>query len=263
MRNLGALSLSVGTSLALEGEITKTLKSYDSFLINLLTVVRNAIEAYDNDDSDGKDVTLVSQAVVDDLMGMARFVQENQGSKSIIFTVFLPSYAGLPKLFPQANLWSPTKEKQLERAVLVKKVLDVVKKRLGTSITPVDSTPPRFSGNGVIFSHHPVDLVTVEGPTRLKLLESYTGTLKGFAQWYTKLTGKDQLRNMPLNKLTIQIFGDNATNFKSGSVELKNLVKRLAEEGRWTSASTVDKVKGSIKNYASAADRSRLLVLLN
>lgn len=264
MRALGALNISVGTSLAFEGAAKIQLLQSDSLLINLRTIARNAREAYDKDDSDGKDVDLLTAAASDDLIGLIKTVQGWMGQKTINLIVYLPSYRSLPKIFKRANLWEPTTDIQKEKDRLDTAVLNNLKKRFGANIKETDVNLPEFIGNGLILTHHPIDLVMTGSGTRLRLIESYTGTLKGHSQWYTKFSGGEKLFNIPLNKLTIQIFGDGPVNFKSEkSHKLKDLIKDIAIKGRWTSVTTLDAVRSSINVHAKGFDRDGLLILLN
>lgn len=263
MRALGGLNVSVGTSLAFEGDAKKTLAESDAILINLRTIVRNAREAYPAEDPDGKDSTLVAKSAYEDLTRLADIIQGWMGARPISFDVFLPSYKSLPNLFSKADLWIPTTDQQKKKADIEEGALKVLRSKLKGVIKETDSKLLEFSGNGVIVTHHPVDLVLTKAFSRLKLLESYTGTVKGFTQWYTKLTGGDDLYYMPLNKLTIQIFGDRSVNFRSSTMKTKALLKDIAVKGKWTSATTVDRVRSTINLHASGFDRAALIVLLN
>lgn len=264
MRALGALNISVGTSLAFEGGVENQIGSVNTLLINLKTIVRNAREAYETDDPDGKDVDLLTNAAYDDLIGLVKVIQQWTQDKAITLIVYLPSYRSIPKLFSRANLWVPTTDIQKQKSLLDDKVIAGLKKRLGNNIKETDTNLPEFIGEGLILTHHPIDLVMTPSATRLRLLESYTGNMKGYSQWYTKLSGGDKLFNMPLNKLTIQIFGDGPVNFKSDkSFKVKDLVKEIAFKGKWTSVTTVDGVRSSINIHAKGFDRDALLILLN
>lgn len=263
MRTLGALNMSVGTSLAFEGGVLDKLYSFSTLLVNLRTLIRNAREAYEADDPDGKNAEVITSAVTEDIKTMLTALTEHQSVKPINFVLYYPSYKDLGSLFSHAKLWVPESDIQKEKAKIDEKVYFALKGKLGKSLLLTDSRLTDFMGEALILTHHPVDLVLTKSYQRLKLLESHTGAIKGFTQWYTKLTGGDKLFNMPLNKLTIQIFGDKSTNFKSGSLKEKNLIKELAEKGRWTSATTIDRVRQTINTHAMGFDRAGLLILLN
>lgn len=262
MRTIGALGMSTGTSLAFESQMYQNaVPSVSSYLINLRTIVRNARSAFE--DAEGEDVNRVTLAVKDDINKLAEFLNNTHKGKAIEFILYNPSYQSLPQKFPRASLWEPTSEKQKEIATLEKQVIKNTCKTFGELIRQTNTTLPKFAGNGIILSHHVVDLVMTNSQTRLFLLESHTGNLKPYTKWYTKLTGEsEQLFNLPFNKLTIQIFGDKSVNFKSMSKARKDLVKNIALKGKWTSASTESRVRSTINTYAFSADREGLLMML-
>lgn len=263
MRALGGLNISAGTSLAFESMLLEKASSgINSYLINIRTLIRNARGAF-QEDSEKNDVQRVTLGVKDDIEKIAAFLNTLHNGKAIEFILYCPSYKGLKSKFPKALLKEPTKEKQKLTAKIEEEVAKKVCEQLGSVVKITDCNLPAFSGNGVILSHHTVDLVLTNSQTRLYLLESYTGNLKPYTKWYTKLTGKDEeLFNLPLNTLTIQIFGDKAVNFMSMDQTKKDLVKDLALKGKWSSATTMSRVRSSIELYAKGADKAGLLLLL-
>lgn len=263
MRALGGLGISSGTSLAFESTLLSNASSgINSYLINLRTLIRNARGAF-QEDSEKNDVQRVTLGVKDDIEKIAEFINKLHKGKPIEFILYCPSYNGLKSKFPKALLKTPTKEKQKLTAKIEEEVAKKVCEQLGPLIKTTDCQLPTFSGNGVILSHHTVDLVLTNSQTRLWLLESYTGNLKPYTKWYTKLTGKDEeLFNLPLNTLTIQIFGDKAVNFLSMDQVKKDLVKEMALKGKWSSATTPSRVRSTIELYAKGADKDGLLLLL-
>lgn len=263
MRSLGGLGMSIGTSAALESTmLASAMSSISSYLINVRTLARNSREAF-QEDSEKNDPQRVALGIKDDIEKIATFLNEQHNGKAIEFILYCPSYKGLKSKFPKALLKTPTKEKQVLAAKVEDDAVKKVCEQLGPMIKVTDCELPSFSGNGVILSHHTVDLVLNNSQTRLYLLESYTGTLKPHTKWYTKLTGKDdELFNLPLNKLTLQVFGDKAVNFLSMDKAKKDLVKSMALQGKWSSASTYSRVRSTIELYAKGADKAGLLLLL-
>ena len=263
MREVGTLGISVGTSLAFESQqLDRTKGSINSYLINLRTLVRNARAA--SDEIESNDVERMVLAVRGDIERIASFLADIYKQKAIEFILYSPTYKGLAKKFPFANLKKPSTEKQKATTMVEEKILTKLTDIFKSTIVVTDCTLPAFSGNGIILTHHAVDLVLTNSITRLFLLESYTGNIKPYTKWYTKLTGKEeQLFNLPLNKLTIQVFGDNSVNFLSMSKDKKELVKSIALKGRWSSATTESRVRSTISTFANGVDREALLQLLN
>lgn len=262
MRTVGALGMSVGTSLAFEGETVPAILASDTILFNLRTLIRNAHQAYEKDDPDAFKTTQIVADVKDDIVKLAKWINENRGTRPINMVVYAPKYEGLKHKFKKADLWEPKTNKQIAFAKLVDEVSSKLVREYKTLIHETDCQFPTFSGRGVVLTHHTVDLTLSNTVMRLHLLESHTGALKPYTQWYTKLTGGDELFNMPFNRLTIQIFGDRSTNFKSQSLQVKNLVKELAQQAKWTSATSYDRVKATINGMGHSVTKVGLQMML-
>jgi len=264
MRALGALGMSVGTSLALElgGD---AIRSADTLLFNLRTLIRNAQAAYEKDDEGANNVKVLTKDVEEDLIKLGQYLEQLRKGKPIQMVVYYPSYKGLERKFKHADLTdflNKGTEKQKKYARLSKDVADALMSKHGKILVATDVGMPDFKGNGLVMTHHVVDLADVRGYSRLFLLESYTGVLKPFTAWYTKLTGGEELHYMPFNHLTIQVFGDRSTNFKSSSKAIKDLVKKIALDSGWTSATSMSRVRNSIAALDNPVDRAGLLMMM-
>lgn len=261
MRALGAYNMSVGTSLAFEKDAFGELKGVGTFLINLRTLVRNTIEAYAKDDD--PTVEEIYVAAKTDLTEIAKWLAESTGPKAIAFTVYYPSYKSLKSLFNKAELVTleTMSAKGKAKYELITKICDRFYKDFPKQVTRNDSTLPVFQGKGLIITHHVVDLTLTPSTTRLRLLESYTGTAKPYTQWFTKLTGGKDLFYMPFNKLTIQVFGDKATNFYNSKIGLKRLVEDLAQSSSWTSGTSFSKVRSDINRLPQSIEKAGLKML--
>lgn len=262
MRAIGALEMSVGTSLAFEGDLANRMGQTDSVLFNLRTLIRNAHEAYEKDDKEAFSVDQIVKDVEGDIVLIGKWLESNRGTRPIKMSIYLPSYNDLHKRFPKADLATPRTDKQKAKEKLIKGVSDKLIGKYPKHILSVTSKLPDFQGNGIVLTHHVVDLVDINGTGRLHLLESYTGVLKPFTAWHTKLTNGSELYNIPFNRLTIQVFGDKSTNFSSSSHGIKEVVKKIAKEGNWTSASTLSRVRGSINDWQNPVDRAGLLLMM-
>lgn len=261
-RTLGTLPISVGTALALEALQASQMFKYHSFLINLRTIIRNARQAYEGDDLPSEKELF--EACKSDIVGLAEFIVAMKLQTPLDLKIYYPTYSGLATIFPMAKLKDESMgtEKQREISRLDKKVADKLLDEFGKNISKVNSRIPEFTGVALIMTHHPVDLVTTDSYTRLNLLESHTGTIKTYSLFYTKLTGSDKLTNIPLNKLTIQIFGDNSTNFYSHGIKVKNEIKQLADEVKWSTASTPSFIARSIRSLTNSPEKEILLKMI-
>lgn len=263
MRSLGALGMSIGTSLAFEGDAAGTIRSSDTVLFNLFTLIRNAFDAYENkEEKDKLKADQLMEDVVGDLKVIARWIEEARKTKPITLTVYYPTYFSMKFRFPHAKLKEAKTEAQKHYDVLSKKVAKEVYAKFDKIIVKTDVGMPAFKGRGIVLTHHVVDLALVDAAARLTLLESYTGKLKPYTQWFTKLTGGDELYYMPFNRLTIQIFGDRSVQFFSSSHGIKELVKKLAQDFGWTSATTLARCRMNINSLPTGVDKAGLLMML-
>lgn len=261
-RTKGTLPISVGTALALEVLTQTPMHKYHSFLINLRTIVRNARQAYDSYTPTVKELYEASK---EDIVGLAEFIVSLKLKTDLELKFYYPSYTNLPTIFPLAKLKNVELTGNPNQKAIAKLDDEVIKKLLvdfGNNITKVNSIIPRFAGQGLIITHHPVDLVTTDAYARLNLLESHTGTIKNYTLFYTKLTGSDTMTNIPFNKLTIQIFGDKSINFYSQSTAVKNEVRQLADTAHWSSASPPSMVQRSIRSLKNTPEKAILLKMI-
>lgn len=265
-RITGTLPISVGTSLALEALPNAKMHLYSTLLINIRTIVRNAREAFDKETMKEElpKENDVFEAAKADLIALAEFIVSMKLKTTLELKIYYPSYASLNSYFPMAKLKDLTKGTPLQQAVaeIDKNVAKKLLKEFDKAIINVNCKIPDFRGVGLIFSHHPVDLVMTDSYTRLNLLESHTGTIKPYPMFYTKLTGSETMTNIPLNKLTIQIFGDKSTNFYSHSMSVKNEVKQLAEVAKWSTASTPSFVARTIRSLDKTPEKEILLKMI-
>lgn len=262
MRNLGALNMSVGTSMALEKDAFSEVPGTSTFLVNLRTLVRNVMGSYSEESEITKENII--KDTKSDLTELARWLDEASRNRSLRFIVYYPSYKSLPSIYRHADLVSDKtrKPKAQARHLLLESVCDELYKQFPKQIERTDTQIPRFDGRGLIITHHVVDLTLTSASTRLKLLESHTGTVKPFTKWYTKLTGGQDLFYMPFNKLTIQIFGDKSTNFYSQSFALKKMIIDLAQGKKWNSGTTYSRVRSDINGLPAGISKAGLKLLL-
>lgn len=258
-REVGTLGMSVGTSMAFESEGASAIVSADALLFNLRTLIRNARESFPGEVPTVKHLT---EAVKDDIVKVGKWLETNRGTRPISMLVYYPTYKSLDKVYGKAELWKPTTDAQKQTVSDIETVGKALCDEYKGLIKKTDCEIPEFSGRGIILTHHAVDLTFTSAITRLNLLESHTGSLKPYTQWYTKLTGGSELFYLPFNHLTIQVFGDRSTNFRSSKLALKNLVKKIAQDARWTSATSYDRVKFTIRNLPAGTDKAGLLMLL-
>lgn len=263
MRSTGSLGMSIGTSLAFEGDAASIIRSSDTVLFNLLTLIRNAYDAYENkEEKEAVTKDQLVEDVVNDLKILSKWMEQARATKPLKMVVYYPTYTTIKFRFPKAELKEAKTATQKHYATLSESVAKKVYDQYEKLLVKTDMGMPQFAGRGIVLTHHVVDLVMTESIARLNLLESYTGKVKPFTQWYTKLTGGKELFYMPFNRLTIQVFGDKATDFLSSSQGIKNLVKKLAQDFGWTSATSMSRVRSNIASLPHGVDKAGLQLLL-
>lgn len=263
MRTLGEiLPMSVGTALAFEGEEGKhAIPKADTFLINLRTLIRNVHGAFSKDDPQIEDIDVLKSALLEDIKQIASTITEIAPRSVIHVEIYYPSYKSLGQKYPHANIWKPRTPKQIALNDLYEKVAKSFIKDHSSLVTLTDVGLPTFKGKGLVITHHPIDIADTESWGRLTLLESHSGVAKPYLQWNSKLTGKETANyNIPLNRMTIQVFGDNSVNFLGQSNAVKKLVRDLAVKAGWTSATTPQRCRSSINTYLTGVDKKGLLL---
>ena len=262
-RTIGMLPISVGTSLAFEPLLAVPKLQIDNLMINISTVFRNAYQAYKTEVRDTLTADKLYQDVIQDLGGIYEILSKIGRNRSPNMVAYYCSYAGLPRRFPLAKLWVPTKPPQLKYASLEDVVLKRLLNELRGHVRLCDHTIPNGIRNTYVITHHAVDLIVPQGFGDITLIESYTGTLKERHQWYTKLTGGSKLERIPFNPLTIQVFGDNSTHFKANDFKYKNAVIVLSEKYKWTPMTTIDRIRLGIASVQDEDLREQLSKMLN
>lgn len=235
-RTLGeSFGVSIATALPFEEKILVAKPGTQHLWINLYTLYRNFYESYD-------DISGVSVGAQIEL-----FIEELNMIKSIAngmvkVHLFCPELGALQSVFRYALLWTPTTERQHTYRGLEYAVLKAIGEDKSLEINHIKVKLPDQSHSAWILTHHPVDLLSRYSFSDLKLLESHTGAIKESHEWGTKLTGHDKWPHMPFNALTLQIFGDRSTLFRSMGAKLKKPMLETAIAGRWTPATSKAKI---------------------
>lgn len=263
-RVYATVPVSVGTGLALESLVQQPLAAYQSLLFNVRTLVRNAAAAFELEGDMLPTKEELLSALKEDVFQIVEAIMALTEGKRLNITFYYPSYERLPALFPEAKIKQEDSLSltpyQSATNRLFKSVITDFMDEYENVIMKTAVGLPRFAGKALVLSHHMVDFVTTKAYSRLRLIESHTGTVKEFAQLNTKLTGGSKLAGMPFNQLTLQVFGDKAVNFYSLSGLLKNALMVIAKDGHWKPDSTLDYCRHTLNALPhSHPYKSRLL----
>lgn len=264
-RAVGELPLSVGTSLAMEA--LKEGTGYGGLWINLRTLYRNIYEAFGPDERqqlsqllahNSRDVVRGFADTLEEELGQ---ILEFGGGRLEKVTLYHREYADLLKRFPHAILRTPNTPLQKQYNNLMNDTIDEVLLRPIRQHLDFDrgSQLQGEPTKALIITHYPVDLLSSTSFTKLRLLESYTGAIKSRSQWNTKLTDGKLFPRIPFNYLTVQIFGDGPVSFMRYPKPVRDALVQLADQYKWTSVTTTEKMKQNIAwmkdQYAAEALR--------
>lgn len=252
-RKMGFYPISIPTSMALESltntgdfqkEGTPTIESCECLMVNLRTLVRNALNAFGKDYEKATIETLVD-AVIEDVSGIQQMLE--YANLNVELKVYFCDYTDLPQRFANAKFNNPTTDRQVLYAETSAAVLAQLKdttisgETIHKSDWKLSSTKDTF-----LLTHLPIDLLSVKDFKRLRLVESHTGRFKTQADFQTKLKLPKDTATIPFNGLTLQIFGDGAT-FGVYDPVVKKKVLEASIKNRWHLLTTETRIKDSLK----------------
>lgn len=266
-----AVPLSIATGLAIEAacgvhpeiQVDKApVLDVQRILINLRTMVRNIHGSVPTEIKTILTTEAVFSVLVEEMQILeAAITKASQGTCIVSF--YCCSYSALRRRFPSAAVRDKRSDLQTQYQDLEEAVLKQFRAFGGSHDVrywDLDFTG-RFEDT-FIMTHLPVDLLNKDKFTRLRLLESHTGTIKDYPQWNTKLTKGKELTRIPFNRVTMQVFGDNGNQFFPMTRHLRELVVKLAEDKAWKTVTTMDKIKFDISSVKEMDSRMVLLSLL-
>lgn len=254
-REVGAMPISIGTSLAFEGLLgmhpeKPTQPTEPNTIkwvwVNLRTLARNLYAAMPS--AEAMKIDLADAVEV--LMGEVNVIPVALGQTGWPGKVtFYLSSKNAPKwMFPHASFKDDKDKKRTakqiaydtyERYVVIELLQRM--KADGIPVVEVDTRPPAVEGTVALLTHLPHELLWRPLFGRLLLLESHTGRLKTYNTWYTKLNGiKKEDHPLPFNEFTIQVFGDGVV-LDSQPKPLRDELKEIAQKKRWSGITTMDK----------------------
>lgn len=161
---------------------------------------------------------------------------------------YINELIGLESLYPGARLRVENTPKQKEFRVLQDTVLEGFldhAEQIGISLY-VRTITPELPTKSLMLTHMPYDLLSRKHFADLDLVESHTGAIKKYAQFYTKFFDGKNLPMIPFREDMIQIFGDKET-FQPLQSRFRRATVELALKDRWTPVTTTDKIKFGVK----------------
>lgn len=251
-----SIPISIGTALAIEAgcgifpdrpEHPAPFIFVQQVWVNLRTLVRNLYACLDKD---LKDTVLPADlwgAGLEEMQIIESAVaQATHGRTKVVF--YVSDYKRPERLFPGAIIKKAITPKQIFQQTVEESTLKLMLENNQQNHT-VNFYEFQIEGQhppSLIITHMPVDLLCRYRFERLELLESHTGVIKTPAQWNTKLTNGKELTNIPFNRVTMQLFGDNGNLFAPLSITIRREVVRLAGIDQWTAVTSLEKVRATI-----------------
>ena len=214
--------------------------------INIKTLLRNALAAYDDSKNLKKALLTIKDRIDSDIMLFREYMSNNHNSRVVIFDV---NYNNV-----KASNFVKLKEAKTDKQKLNKEVFDeAFKLILGfveKSFSSEFSNPNQGDRSpAYILTHMAIDLLRVHSFNNLKLLDSFSGAIKDFKEFNSKLTIDKSLRELiPLTETTIRIFGDGEL-FSPQPKAVKTIILDIAKKSNWTPLTTDSRVMFSIKRH--------------
>jgi hypothetical protein len=257
-RILGELiPLSLGTAVPFEKEFTvlEKRKDYDVVVFNVRTLWRNYYDSFPVQDPAVKVI-------------LPGFITELQQVKSLCDNaklncgLYLPEYGYIKTMMPKAipKQYTDKQKHYYASENAVARYLKGIAQKL--NIFPVQLRLPVINHRSLMLTHTPIDLLNRYQFAELKLIDSYTGTIKSHVDWMSKITNNPDYVRIPFNVLSLTVFGDG--HYISGyPLRYRKALKLLSENNNWTPLTTKEKIIQNLKTYPDQAMSAELLRMFN
>lgn len=256
-REKGALPITVGTSLAIEGLIKEPAKSFDRVLINVRTLFRNILDSVPTNVRNGLSAKEIMDAIWEDIEHIDTAVtQWGRGVVSLEWYYSDPKT--LVKVLPDAIIRAPKTPLQIINQQLFERCLLEMKKEMGKHLVAY-SPLPSGGRRTAILTHSPTDLLNRRDFSELYLLESHTGKVKRWGEFSSKLSADAAVGILPFNGFTVTLYGDGGALVYQFPRKAREMVLEVAKKYKWTTITKKDHILFSLKQIKNGVDR-RLLV---
>ncbi|MNM12177.1 hypothetical protein D3C81_223490 [compost metagenome] len=252
-RDVGQIPVSIGTSLAFEGLLgihpnppvqPTNVKTIQTIWVNIRTLARNLFQAVPTDKALEMDYTNSVSVLLNETQVLPVALAQQGYTGKIRY--YLASKDAVKWAFPKANFKELKSPKQIaydmfERFVSIELYQQM--KAANMDVMEIDRKPKSGEGIVAILTHYPHELLWKPQFSRLLLLESHTGKLKTYNTWYTKLNGiSENEYPMPFTEFTLQVFGDGELIAPQQPRAIREELKQLSKDKKWTGITTPDKL---------------------
>lgn len=254
-RTLGFFPMSIGTSLAFEGLFRvgdhaelpgkPNHDLYEAVYINMRTLIRNVIQAYESDVLNYIKLEAIVEGVEQDQGQIISTLEEMLPNKKIVF--YFCTHEGLNRAFPNARFKVAETPKQLILEGLENGTCEYFYKQMKET-TPdyIFDVKLNSTLRTLMLTHQPVDLLSAPQFADLYLLESHTGKTKSKREWYTKLNIKKEIMCIPFTRATLQIFGD-GNMFLAQDLKVRRELINIGNKRKWHGMTTHSRMIEEIK----------------
>lgn len=259
-REVGKFPLSIGTSFAIEGLLgvhegnphqPSGHKGIALLMVNIRTLVRNYREAVKANDVDRIDYHSAALSILAEMKAIPEVIRQSRRNIEVVY--YHQAIEDIKQQFPNATYKRPKTDKQVavdtyEKFVIRLLMTECINEKFPVQIVKRSPIPRNLIT--AIYTHYPKDLFWKGSFERLFLLESHTGRLKTYVDWYTKLNSIKADNQVPLNEFTLQVFGDKHL-FEGQDKKVKTELKELAKVKRWNGTTSSAKVAADVRSSGS------------
>lgn len=259
-RVLGHYSISIATSLALEGVFEtgehenpnrkeRPVKD-KKLMVNIRTLMRNVVNAFSSTQRDELTSEIILQSMREDINGLIKAV--NNAEPTATVEIYHCSFESANKHFGPVKFHNgksvdevvTSTARNLMRGYELDLFDNYDRLKEGFSVDFVEfDCVVKSDQPTILLTNYPSDLLGHNDMPSCILLESHTGRLKGESQWHTKLTGKPVA--IPFTKEMWSIYGDGIL-IGPQPMKFRKVLNKLAEKGRWTHRTTMSRVKSAV-----------------
>ena len=238
------------------------IKLYDNLLINVETLIRNMVSSISTSERINIRLDDTVYCILSELSFISGHLEvASEGKCNLVAYKFDPEYEK-NKNYKYAKFRTSTTEATKYVDSLIREASEILVRQSDHEVTLFkNKISLKSARRTLMLTHHTVDLVSFGRYDDLYLLESNTGVLKDRGLFYTKLFNGKTLKSLPLNSLTLQVYGDNNT-FRPQSHVLREIVSDLSDRRRWNPVTTDDKVRNDLRTLGAGDTRDMLLSMI-
>lgn len=253
-RAVGALPLSIATSLAIEAALgvhpdhptpKAPILTYGALWINIRTLFRNLIGALPTTVASQVGPKQCMDALAGEMDTIAQVIKDRAPAVQVVF--YVSNYEDVGR-HRHIAVRMDTTPRQKEYTALFDETMRLLLK--DPHAQPIvgfrDGLQPKDRDKTLILTNYAYDLLSAKRFGSLDLLESHTGIIKPPNQWYTKFYNGKELPMIPFTDYFLRIFGD-AQTYRPMDIKLRNAIVEVANKYKWSPLTTRDKVVYSLQ----------------